>query len=78
MLSLLSMVALTRDIPEHGVRKGVVGTVVHVYPDGAAYEVEFGPIDGESMPVKTLEPGDIRLATRREIERAFQNATAAK
>jgi len=41
MISELDMVVLTRDLSEHGLQKGDVGTIVHVYNVGAAYEVEF-------------------------------------
>lgn len=73
-----SMVTVTRDIPEQGVHRGDVGTIVHIYPGGAAYEVEFERIEGKSVPLATLEPGDVRPATSREIELAFQTAPAAK
>lgn len=36
---LLDTVALLRDLPQHGVMRGDVGTIVEVYDD--AYEVEF-------------------------------------
>jgi hypothetical protein len=35
----LDLVALKRDMPEHGLRKGDVGTVVHCYADGRAFKV---------------------------------------
>lgn len=35
----LSLVRLTRDVDDFP--SGTVGTVLHAYPDGAAYEVEF-------------------------------------
>ena len=54
-------VALTRDLPGHGLRAGDVGAVVHVYPEGQAYEVEFVTGAGQTLAVETLEPGDIRL-----------------
>ena len=31
MISELDMVVLTRDLSEHGLQKGDVGTIVHVY-----------------------------------------------
>ena len=78
MLDELSVVTLTRDISEEGLRRGAIGTIVHVYPNGAAYEVEFDRIEGKSVPLATLAPGDIRLATDREIALAQQTAQAAK
>ena len=32
---------LTEPVPAEGLEPGDVGTVVHVYADGKAYEVEF-------------------------------------
>lgn len=51
----LELVALKRDIPEHGLVRGHVGTVVHIYDDGAGYEVEFILASGETVAVLTLE-----------------------
>ena len=39
---------------------GDVGTVVHVYPDGAAYEVEFFTPDGDTVAVVTVEASGVR------------------
>jgi Domain of unknown function (DUF4926) len=35
MISELDMVVLTRDLSEHGLQKGDVGIIVHVYNGGA-------------------------------------------
>jgi hypothetical protein len=56
----LELVVLKRDIPEHGLARGDVGTVVHVYDNGAAYEVEFILASGETVAVLTLESDDVR------------------
>ncbi|HYE64752.1 MAG TPA: DUF4926 domain-containing protein [Pyrinomonadaceae bacterium] len=45
-IKVLDVVALTKDIPEHGLRRGEVGTVVERWKDGA-YEVEFSDDTGE-------------------------------
>ena len=55
-----AIVVLTRDLPQHHLRVGDVGAVVHVYRDGAAYEVEFVTGSGHTLAVETLEPGDLR------------------
>ena len=78
MLPEHSMVIVTRDIPDQGVRHGDVGAIVHVYPGAAAYEVEFERIEGKSVPLATLKPDDVRLATSREIELAADKTHAAK
>jgi len=56
-----AVVQLLRDLPEEGLKAGETGTVVHVYNEGAAYEVEF--ISGRNRPkLATVEPGDIEPA----------------
>ncbi len=53
-------VVLTHDLPEHSLRAGDVGAVVHVYAEGKAYEVEFVTGAGQTLAVETLAPADIR------------------
>jgi ribulose-5-phosphate 4-epimerase/fuculose-1-phosphate aldolase len=67
-------VALVRDLPEHGLARGDLGTVVHIYADGKAYEVEFMTLTGDTIGVVTLESGDVRPVTDREIAHARQVA----
>ena len=55
-----AVVVLTRDLPEHHLRSGDVGAVVHVYDGGKAYEVEFVSGVGQTLAVETLGPTDIR------------------
>jgi len=40
LIKLLDVVALTADVPEKGLRRGQVGTVVEILAPGV-YEVEF-------------------------------------
>ncbi len=61
------VVVLTRDLPNHALRAGDVGAVVHVYPDGQAYEVEFVTGSGHTLAVETLEPKDVRSLGDSEI-----------
>jgi len=60
MMKELSLVVLTRSIPDHSLVAGDVGTVVHVYPNGEAYEIEFMTGLGKTIAVLTLRPGDVR------------------
>ena len=60
-------VVLTRDVPEHALRVGDVGAVVHVHASGRAFEVEFLAGDGRTLAVLTLEAGDVRAVTETEI-----------
>jgi hypothetical protein len=58
---LLETVVLDCDVPvpEHGLRAGDLGAVVHVYePDGI--EVEFVTVAGRTQALLTLREKDIR------------------
>jgi hypothetical protein len=41
--------------------------VVHLYQDGAAYEVEFVSFDGETIAVESLEAAAVRRAGTRDV-----------
>ena len=62
---MYSDVILTRDVPEHGVRAGDVGTVVerHVVPGIAeeGYSVEFFDMTGNTVVVVTLPASALRV-----------------
>ncbi|MGH8615288.1 MAG: DUF4926 domain-containing protein [Gammaproteobacteria bacterium] len=63
-------VVLTIPVPKEGLEAGDVGTVVHVYQDGQAYEVEFVALDGHTTAVATLEASQIRPVGRRDMTHA--------
>ena len=52
-IPLLSVVALTADDPEHGLRRGEVGTVVETWAP-SVYEVEFSDRDGRAYAFAAL------------------------
>ena len=52
-------VVLTKDLPQADLKAGDVGTVVHVYKDGAAYEVEFVTYAGRTVAVATIEASQL-------------------
>jgi hypothetical protein len=60
-------VVLTTSVPSDGLEAGDVGTVVHVYSDGQAYEVEFVALDGHTTAVATLEFNQVRPITSRDM-----------
>ena len=60
VFSDLQTIALTRDVPEHGLVVGDIGTIVHVYSEGKAVEVEFARADGQTIAVLTLNSSDVR------------------
>jgi len=70
-------VVLTTAVPTEGLEPGDVGTVVHVYKDGRAYEVEFLTLDGHTAAVVTVEACQVRPVTRREITHARELAGIA-
>ena len=66
----LELVALTQDLPEHGLVRGDIGTVVLVHGDGEGFEVEFTTLDGETVAVMTLESSLVRPINPMEIANA--------
>ena len=63
-------VVLTKDLPSSGLVAGDVEVAVHVYPDGAAYEVEFLRYDGTTIGVATLKADSVRAAGTRDVPHA--------
>lgn len=64
---LLDVVALLADLPEHGLVRGQVGTVVELL-DGA-YEVEFCDDDGRTYAELAVAPDQLLVLHHRR-ERA--------
>ncbi len=60
-------IVLTQDIPEEGLRAGDVGTVVHVHPEAAGYEVEFMTLTGRTVAVATVLPPQLRPVGPRDV-----------
>ena len=52
-IHVLDVVALTEDLPGHGLRCGQVGTVVEVLAPGV-FEVEFSGNDGRAYAILAL------------------------
>ena len=63
-------VVLTASVPKERLEIGDVGTVVHIYQDGKAFEVEFTMLDGRTAAVATVEASKVRPVGRREITHA--------
>lgn len=77
MFSELDTVALAKDLPDHALKAGDVGTVVHVHRGGAAFEVEFVTRGGRTVAVLTLEPADIRPIGPDDIHHVRRVSTAS-
>jgi hypothetical protein len=60
-------IVLTKPVPAEGLEVGDVGTVVHVYPGGEAFEVEFTTLDGRTAMVATVDAVAVRPVTGHEI-----------
>ncbi len=67
MIHELDTIVLTKDLPEHGLEAGDVGTVVLVHKDRAGFEVEFATLTGETVAVITLRAESVRPIEKREI-----------
>ncbi len=70
MIRELDTVVLSADLPEHGLRRGDIGTVVLVHRGGGGFEVEFTALDGETIAVVTLLAAQVRPIGRKEIASA--------
>jgi len=74
--SSLDTVVLNRDLPEHGLKLGDLGTIVEVYePDGL--EVEFVTASGRTGALLTLSVGDVRHVTDADLVTVQQFARSA-
>lgn len=56
----LDGVVLIVDLPENGLQKGQVGTIVDVLEDGV-YEVEFADLNGRTYAMLTLKAEQLLL-----------------
>ena len=73
MLRELDIAVLTRDLTEHELIEGDIGTVVHRSADGSAFEVEFVTGGGRTV-VLSLDASDLRAVGQGEILHARQLA----
>ncbi|MDX1996570.1 MAG: DUF4926 domain-containing protein [Thermoanaerobaculia bacterium] len=62
----LDTVVLDRDLPQHGLQAGDLGTVVETYePEGL--EVEFVTASGRTQALVTLWVGDVRSVQDQDL-----------
>ena len=69
MIRELDNVVLTVDLPEYGLKKGDVGTIVLLH-DSGGYEVEFMTLGGSTLVVVSLSNSQARPVGSREIAQA--------
>ena len=70
MLNEHERIVLLQAIPEEGLEEGDVGTIVHIYKDGQAYEVEFVALDGHTRAVVTVEAEHVRPVNSHDMTHA--------
>ena len=77
MISLHDVVALKRDLPEHSLVRGMVGTVVLVFDEPArAFEVEFCDAGGVTIVLLPLLPDDVELI--RDLDREVEPGASTR
>jgi hypothetical protein len=76
MIKELERVVLTAPLPHEHLESGDVGTIVHVYKEGDAVEVEFTTLDGHTAAVVTVATSQVRPVTRWEITHARELAAS--
>lgn len=72
----LDAVALTCDLPEHGLKRGDVGTAVLVHGEREGFEVEFVGYDGHTVALLTLEAAQVRSLRSGDIPHARELQSA--
>ena len=70
MIEELDCVALTRDVPEHGLVTGDIGGVFGVHQGGKGHTVEFMSPGGDTIAILTLHADALRRLRKREIANA--------
>jgi hypothetical protein len=68
-IKVLDVVAVTEDVPQHGLRRGEVGTVVDRWKDGV-FEVEFSDDAGEAYAFAALRDDQLLLLHHRKRDAA--------
>jgi hypothetical protein len=68
-------IVLTENLPDEKLEAGDVGTVVHIHPGGAAYEVEFMTLTGQTIAVTTVLPTQLRPISKRDVTHVRELAT---
>jgi hypothetical protein len=66
-MKLLDVVALLEDLPELGLYRGQVGTIVEEY-EPSIFEVEFSDKTGRAYAVETLTESQLMLLHHNSIQ----------
>jgi hypothetical protein len=68
-MELLAVVAVLSDLPEHGLVRGQVGTVVETWAPGV-YEVEFSDDNGETYAMVALTASQLIQLHHKPVNKA--------
>ena len=66
-MKLLDVVALLEDLPQLGLYRGQVGTIVEVYEPNV-FEVEFSDTSGRAYAIETLQENQLMLLHHSPLE----------
>jgi hypothetical protein len=67
MIAEHDLVVLTGPIADHNLQAGDVGTVVHLYGQNEAYEVEFVTMRGATVALATVPADLVRAVSNRDL-----------
>lgn len=71
MIQEFDKVVLTTDLLQLNLKKGDVGTVIAISPNGSmGYEVEFMTLYGDTVAIVSLQTEQVRPIGQREIAHA--------
>lgn len=76
MITEHDRVVLLHSQAHNGLVAGDVGTIVHVYRDGQAFEIEFVALDGHTTAIVTIEADQVRPVTSRDMTHTREIATS--
>lgn len=68
-IDILDVVALTENLPERGIHRGQVGTVVETWAPGI-FEVEFSDKEGHAYAMLALEEKQLMLLHHEPLQDA--------
>ena len=74
-IELLDVVALLEDLPDRGLSRGQVGTVVEVLAP-AVFEVEFSDDEGRAYALLSLRADQLMLLHHRPVNDAHHHPAA--
>ena len=66
-IKLFDTIALLENIPDEKLRRGNVGTIVHIHNDGEAFEVEFADKSERTYALLALTPDQFMILSHKPL-----------